>query len=50
MNDIVFFRVISDTMLIQKMKIDGWVSWFDWHINPCGLFNAKSCFYIYICK
>ena len=26
----------------------GWLVDFLWHINPCGLFNAKSCLYIYI--
>ena len=24
------------------------VDWVLWHINPCRLFNAKSCLYIYI--
>ena len=25
-----------------------WFGWVLWHINHCGVFNAKSCFYIYI--
>ena len=25
-----------------------WFSCVLWHIKPCGLFNAKSCYYIYI--
>ena len=25
-----------------------WFGWFLWHINHCGLFNAKSSLYIYI--
>ena len=25
------------------------IGWLDlWHINPCRLFNAKSCIYIYL--
>ena len=30
-------------------RLVGWlVGWFSWHINPCTLFNAKSCLYMYI--
>ena len=25
-----------------------WFGWVLWHINHCRLFDAKSCFYIYI--
>ena len=25
-----------------------WFGWILWHINHCGLFNAKSSLYIYI--
>ena len=30
-------------------RLVGWLcSWILWHINPCRLFNIKSCFYIHI--
>ena len=36
---------------IVKSIQETWLVWFGlvlWHINHCWLFNAKSCFYIYI--
>ena len=33
----------------EKKNFDGWLVGVLWHINPCGLFNAKSLYiYIYI--
>ena len=30
----------------SEPEIDPLIRWVLWHINPCGLFKAKSCFYI----
>ena len=27
-----------------------WIGCVIWHINPCGLFNARFCLYIYVNK
>ena len=37
----------NPTLWIKLNKLwDGYL--VQWHIIPCGLFNAKSCLYIYI--
>ena len=40
----IFSAYLSDVLT----KYYWLVGWFLWHINPCRLFNAKSCLYIYI--
>ena len=47
---IVPFKMSAARMSVIRKNEVGlvWFSLVLWHINPCWLFNAKSCFYIYI--
>ena len=33
---------------VKVEKDVGWLVGVSWHINPCELFNAKFCLYVYI--
>ena len=34
--------------LLLHWRLVVWLVGLFWHINPCSLFNAKSCLYVYI--
>ena len=43
-----FKNVTKRDMTKTKCTVGWLVGWFLWYINPCRLFNAKSCLHIYI--